>query len=79
MIQIMLIKDESGTYAERELIYSPLPWQEKGLRETRTGYGGKLTSSYKIRYAGKIRRVYRVQWSNAGSLYVIAKGTKIFL
>lgn len=64
---------------ESELLYAPLEWQKRGLQETATGYGAKLTSPYKIRFEGKLRRLYVTVFSNAGSTWFILKGKKIFV
>ena len=60
-------------------VYCPLWWHEAGLSQTATGYGMKLTTAYKIPYAGKLYRVYCTIFSNAGSNWILAKGEKIFL
>ena len=69
--RIEVIKDETGAYVERELVYAPTAWQKAGLQETATGYGRRLNSGYKIRYAGKVRRVYYVCISNVASYFVL--------
>jgi hypothetical protein len=58
-----------------------LPWQMQGLQETRSGYGGRLTSPYKIKLpAPKIwRRVYAICYSNAGTLYIKGKDGNRYL
>jgi len=68
-----VIRDESGQFVERELVYSPTTWQRQGLHETSTGYGNRLNTGYKIRYAGKMRRVYAICHSNVASFYVLVK------
>lgn len=74
-----LLKDETGAYVYRDLLWAPTDWQLRGLQETATGYGSRLNSGYKIQYAGKLRRVYAVCYSNCSSFYVIVKGEKRFL
>jgi hypothetical protein len=54
--------------------YDPLPWQIRGLRETASGYGRKLTTEYKVFFCGRWRRVYCCQFSNAGVLYFQSRG-----
>jgi hypothetical protein len=49
---------------------APLWWQEKGLTQTASGYGRKLTTPYKVKFNGRWRRVYCCQFSNAGTLYI---------
>lgn len=48
----------------------PLWWQEKGLHETASGYGRKLTSPYVVKWRGRWRRVYVCLISNAGTSYI---------
>lgn len=62
---------------ESERVYAPLWWHERGLSQTASGYGAKLTSSYKVPYNGRLYRVYMAQYSNAGTAYIIVKGEKI--
>ena len=77
--RIEVMKDETGAYVEREFQYVPTAWQKLGLHETATGYGRRLTTGYKVQYAGKMRRVYAVCISNVSSLFVIVKGERKFL
>lgn len=74
-----VIKDESGEYVEREMVYRPTAWQAQGIQQTATGYGNRLNSGYMIAYAGKLRRVYAVCYSNCASFYVLVKGERKFL
>lgn len=47
---------------------------------SRSGYGNKLPTSWELQLKDKRwRRVYVIQWSNAGSAYIIVKGEKQFL
>ena len=66
-----VIKDEDGNFTERELIHAPLAWQLAGLQQTQTGYGSKLTSQYKMHFAGKVRRIYYRCYSNNASFFVM--------
>jgi hypothetical protein len=77
--KIEVAKDEMGNYCEREFSYCPLWWHEKGLQQTATGYGCKLTTPYKVDYMGRKRRVYARCISNVSSLYVIIRGKSYFL
>lgn len=77
--RIEIMKDEMGNYCERQFDYAPLWWHEKGLMQTATGYGRKLTTPYKVEYMGKKRRVYARCFSNVSSLYVIVKNKSYFL
>ena len=62
-----------------ELITDMLPWQERCLQETATGYGAILTTSLKINFNGKLFRIYSTCYGNAGSCWFIAKKRKIFV
>lgn len=62
-----------------DLIYDPLPWQKRGLQQTTSGYGAKLTSSYKISFNGKRYRIYHTCYGNASSAWFVAKGRKIYV
>lgn len=60
-----------------DLVDCPLWWQERGLQQTASGYGGRLTSNYKINYQGKLRRIYHSCFGNASSAWFMVKGVKI--
>ena len=63
-----------------ELIDRPLWWHLKGLSQTASGYGSKLTTSRCVRLPdGRVRRVYAICWSNAASCYVTLNGKRVFL
>ena len=61
------------------LIDAPLAWQARGLQETATGYGCKLTTRYKVEHNGKLRRVYASCYGNSSSLYIVTHGRRIYL
>lgn len=47
---------------------------------SRSGYGNKIPTSWELQLQDKRwRRVYVIQWSNAGSAYILVKGEKLFL
>lgn len=46
---------------------------------TVSGYGGKIPTRYLVRYAGRWRRVYAMQYGNAGSVYLVVNGRDTFL
>ena len=70
------VRDESfNSLGEFERVHSPLPWQISGLRETASGYGKKLTSQWKVRFNGKLYRVYITSYSNSGTAWFKAGGT----
>lgn len=63
-----------------EIIDAPLWWHEKGLSQTRSGYGTKLTSRRKVRLPdGRTRRIYVTCFSNAGTAWVILDGKRKYL
>ena len=64
---------------ESQLIWSPLWWHERGLQQTASGYGNKLTTPYKVEHNGRLYRVYSVCWSNSGSLYILPGGERLYL
>ncbi len=67
-------------YADRsELIQAPLWWHKQGLQQTSSGYGGKLTTSLKINFNGKIYRLYASCYGNASSTWFKAKGRTIYV
>ena len=56
-----------------------LDWQIAGLQKTATGYGTKIPTSWKVRYLGKLRRIYQDVYSNSGVSYIIVNGKKLYL
>jgi len=62
-----------------DLVDSPLDWQKRGLQQTSSGYGAKLTTSRKINFNGKLYRIYCTCYSNVGSCFFVTKGKKIFV
>lgn len=67
-------------YPGYELRDRPLPWQLRGLQQTASGYGARLTSGYMARLPdGRMRRVYVTQFSNAGSAWVTVDGRRYYL
>ena len=59
-----------------DLIESPLEWQKRGLRQTATGYGSKLTTHYKVPFNGKQYRVYATCFSNCATLWFTVNGKR---
>jgi len=64
---------------QSDYVHAPLWYHDRGLSQTRSGYGAKLTSPYKVPYGGRLYRVYVAQYSNAGTAYIIVKGEKIII
>lgn len=62
-----------------DFIHSPLKWQRAGLSETKSGYGAKTTSYYKIHFCGRLYRLYNTCFSNASSTWFKTKGKVIFV
>jgi len=62
-----------------DLIYAPLEWQKRGLSQTSSGYGRKITSYYKINFKGKLYRLYNTCFGNASSTWFKTKGRTIFV
>jgi hypothetical protein len=60
-----------------DLVDCPLWWHRQGLIQTSSGYGGKLTSRYKISLDGKLRRLYHTCYGNAASTWFTLKGEKV--
>ena len=77
--RIEVIKNEQGAYEEREFVVCPLWYHTLGIQQTVTGYGMKLTTPFKVIFAGKLRRVYCRQYSNCGSLFVMLGNSAKFL
>ena len=65
--------------AEKDFISKPLDWQKRGLSFTASGYGAKIPTQYVVKHNNRMKRVYAIQYSNAGSLYIFNKGNKLFI
>jgi hypothetical protein len=64
---------------DAEIVWKPLAWQRAGLRETKTGYGLRLTSPWKVNHNGRLYRIYVSCVSNAASGWIKCNGKKIFI
>jgi len=60
-------------------ISEPLWWQLKGLQQTQSGYGSKISTQYKVKHEGRWKRVYCRIFSNSGTLYVLKKGERVIV
>lgn len=49
---------------------SPMAHHVRGLSWTATGYGERIPTACMVRVAGRWRRVYAFQISNAGTLFI---------
>lgn len=63
----------------QDLVFSPLPWQKRGLQKTASGYGAKIESEYKLSFNGKLYRIYHSCYGNSSSAWIVSKGTKVFI
>lgn len=54
----------------RQTIVVPVKVTDAPRYHTQSGYGLKLPSRYMVKWAGRWRRVYICQISNAGSAYI---------
>lgn len=59
------------------LVHKPLDWQKRGLQESRTGYGAKLTSAYMVQFNFKLYRIYHTCYGNSSSAWFKAAGKRI--
>jgi hypothetical protein len=48
----------------------PLWWQLQWLQFTASGYGKRIPTRHMVKFAGRWRRVYVCQYSNAGTAYI---------
>jgi len=75
---IIDIKSNSSSYKKihcdkEDLIISELDWQKRGLQQTVSGYGSKLTTRYYINFERFNYRVYCRCFSNSGTCYIKTK------
>ena len=64
------LETSPGNYVICEGKKALLPWQERGLGQTASGYGTKLVTPYMVRFNGKWRRIYACHIGNAATLYI---------
>ena len=69
----------SITVSRHRLVDAPLWWHTKGLCQTASGYGRKLTTRYKLPCGRRLRRVYATCISNAASHWIVIDGVKVYL
>ena len=83
MVKTCVISQSHGETLE--LIDSPVktrkfPWGVTAFPgQGADGYGSKITMPYTVQYSGCLRRIFCTQISNAGSLWFMCKGKKIFV
>ena len=50
------------------------------MARSMSGYGGKVATTFEIKLDdNRWRRVYAIQYSNAGSAYILVKGERVWL
>lgn len=74
-----IIRDKTGSFEDVTLIERLLPWQKRGLQQTASGYGARLTTTWVCHYQGRTRRVYCTIYSNIGTCWMVCNGKKIIL
>jgi hypothetical protein len=62
-----------------QFVEAPLWWHLKGLMQTATGYGRKLTTTQKVNIGNRSYRVYCHCFSNVGSIFIVMQGVRIFI
>ena len=56
---------------------SLLPWQERGLSYTATGYGAKIPTTRMVRWNSRWHRVYCAVYANSGLPYIRIYGVDV--
>jgi hypothetical protein len=70
--RVRYLKELDANYTTED---RPLAWQVRGLQQTATGYGSRLTSSRVVRLSdGRARRIYVTQYSNVGTAWINVGG-----
>jgi hypothetical protein len=69
----------NAIYETCEAIEIPLWWQERGLSYTASGYGAKIPTSKKVKFRGRLHRVYCTIYGNSGSRWIKLKGEKYYV
>ncbi len=67
------------TYTDPEKVTDTRADHEAPRNPSRTGYGGKIPTAYWLRYENKWRRVYVMNYGNAGTAYILVKGEQLCL
>lgn len=80
---IKIISDVFKKYPDYQKIYcdheTELEETETPRNRSRSGYGSKIPTSYKINYNGRKYRIYCRIYSNNGTCYFIANGQEIIV
>ena len=64
---------------QRDRLWSPLWFHERGLQETASGYGRKLHTPYMLCVGKRLYRVYCCIFSNSGTRYIQWRGHDIIV
>jgi len=64
---------------KNELIDNPLWYHKRGLSQTASGYGSKLTTPYMIQLCGRTYRIYCTTYSNSGTCWITRKHKTIYI
>lgn len=68
------------TYHENiPLIEAPLAHHKQGLQYTASGYGAKIPTRYKVRFNGRLYRVYATCYGNVSTSWIVANGCQWWL
>ena len=62
--------DDIVTITPDMIIFRPLPWQERGLMATSTGFGKKIPTRKMLKINNRLHRIYCCIFSNSGSCYI---------
>lgn len=65
--------------SQEDLLICETTIHRLGLEQTRSGYGAKLTTHYKILFNGKLYRVYATCHSNVASHWFTCKKRRIYI
>ena len=64
---------------KESFVEKPLWYHKKGLMQTSTGYGRKLTTRKMIKIGKRLHRIYCSIFSNSGVCYIIYKKEEYIL
>ena len=77
IMELRYLHDKCPGY---KTVDSPLWWHKRGLSQTASGYGSKLTSPRMVELPdGRKRRVYVTIWSNIGTAWITLDGERWIL
>ena len=67
---------ENWQYENLPVIHAPLYPHLCNVQYTKSGYGSKIPSEYKVRYNNRLYRVYAICYSNIASYYILVNKQK---